>query len=241
MKERLQKIMSRAGVASRRKAEELILQGQVRVNNQVVKELGAKADARRDRITVAGQVLEAENFVYYLFYKPKGVVTTLKDPQGRTTVADYFKNIKERVYPVGRLDQNTEGLLLVTNDGDLTHRLEHPSHEIEKEYEVKIKGQIGPETLQKLRDGVPLDDGVTSPAKVWAAPTDGRTGITLLSIVLHEGRNRQIRRMLEHFGYRVHNLKRVRYAQLTLQGMKRGSMRKLTAEEVSALYEQAGL
>ncbi|MCI5836778.1 MAG: rRNA pseudouridine synthase [Veillonellaceae bacterium] len=238
MKERLQKLISRAGLASRRQAEEWITAGRVTVNGKAVTELGTKADPERDTIRVDGKPLPQEAAVYYALFKPKGVLSTLRDPEGRTTVVDYLRGIKERVYPVGRLDYNTEGLLLLTNDGKLANLLAHPSSEIEKEYEVKIKGQIPPSMLETFRNGVPLEDGVTAPAQA-AAQFDVRTGITTVQLVIHEGRNRQVRRMCEHFGYRVHSLKRVRYAFLTLQGLKRGSYRKLTEAEVQQLYAQA--
>ncbi len=236
MKERLQKLISAAGIVSRRKAEEWIAEGRVRVNGKVVNELGSKADGRRDKITVDGKPLVMPEPVYYLFNKPKGVLTTLADPQQRRTIMDYLGRIRERIYPVGRLDLNTEGLLLLTNDGTLTHGLEHPSSEVEKEYEIRIKAPVGERILQAFRDGVALADGMTAPATVEAAEWDAKTGTTTIYLTIHEGRNRQIRRMCEHFGLRVHNLKRVRYAGLTLQGVKRGSYRKLTPTEVEELY-----
>lgn len=236
MKERLQKLISGAGLASRRKAEEWILEGRVRVNGKVVTELGSKADGRRDKITVNGKALVMPEPVYYLLNKPKGVVTTLSDPQGRRTIMEYLQKIRVRVYPIGRLDLNTEGLLLLTNDGALTHGLEHPSSEVEKEYEIRIKSPVSDRVLQAFRDGVRLADGMTAPATVETTGFDVKTGLTTLYVTIHEGRNRQIRRMCEHFGLRVHNLKRVRYAGLTLQGVKRGSYRKLTPTEVEELY-----
>lgn len=238
MKERLQKLISGAGLASRRQAEKWITEGRVFVNGKAVTELGAKADPERDTIRVDGQLLTKAAEVYYALYKPKGVLSTLRDPEGRPTVVDYVRGIAERIYPIGRLDYNTEGLLLLTNDGKLANLLAHPSSEIEKEYEVKIKGQLPPSVLEAFRNGVPLEDGMTAPAQA-AAHFDVKTGITTLQLVIHEGRNRQVRRMCEHFGYRVHNLKRARYAFLTLQGLKRGSYRKLTEAEVRQLYAQA--
>lgn len=237
MKERIQKLISAAGVASRRKAEEWIAEGRVRVNGKVVTELGSKADPRRDTITLDGKPLIMPEPAYYLLNKPKGVVTTLSDPQHRRTIIDYLRGVRERVYPIGRLDLNTEGLLLLTNDGTLTHGLEHPSSEVEKEYEIRIKSPVGDRILQAFRDGIALTDGMTAPAEVETAGFDHKTGITTIYMTIHEGRNRQIRRMCEYFGLRVHNLKRIRYADLTLQGVKRGSYRKLTPNEVEALYE----
>lgn len=237
MKERLQKVMSSCGVASRRASEQMILDGRVRVNGVVVRELGTKVDLATDIVLVDGKRLEAEKKQYYLFNKPKGVITTASDDQGRETVMDYFKSVHERIYPVGRLDQNTEGLLLMTNDGELANILMHPSKLVDKTYEVRIKGHIADTVLQQLADGVELDDGMTAPAIVCYNGYDNHTGITNIEITIHEGRNRQVRRMFEHFGFQVHNLRRVQYAFLTLSGVKRGSYRKLTREEVKELYK----
>ena len=239
MKERLQKVMSNCGVASRRASEQMILDGRVRVNGVIIRELGTKADPETDIILVDGKRLEAEKKLYYLFNKPKGVITTAHDDQGRETVMDYFKKITERIYPVGRLDQNTEGLLLMTNDPTEELALSilmHPS-ELDKTYEVKIKGHIADTVLQQLADGVELEDGMTAPAIVCYNGYDNHTGITNVEITIHEGRNRQVRRMFEHFGFKVHNLRRVQYAFLTLSGVKRGAYRPLTAEEIKELYK----
>ena len=235
--ERLQKVMSNCGVASRRASEQLILDGKVRVNGVVIRELGTKVDLDKDIILVDGKRLEAQPKHYYLFNKPKCVITTSKDDQGRATVMDYFKKEKDRIYAIGRLDQNTEGLLLMTNDGELANILMHPSRMVDKTYEVKVKGHIADSVLQHLADGVELDDGMTAPADVYYAGFDMKTGITTIEITIHEGRNRQVRRMMEHFGYKVHNLRRVQYAFLTLSGVKRGAYRSLTREEVAELYQ----
>ena len=235
--ERLQKVMSNCGVASRRASEQLILDGKVRVNGVVIRELGTKVDLDKDIILVDGKRLEAQPKHYYLFNKPKGVITTSKDDQGRATVMDYFKKEKDRIYAIGRLDQNTEGLILMTNDGELANILMHPSRMVDKTYEVKVKGHIADSVLQHLADGVELDDGMTAPADVYYAGFDMKTGITTIEITIHEGRNRQVRRMMEHFGYKVHNLRRVQYAFLTLSGVKRGAYRSLTREEVAELYQ----
>lgn len=234
--ERLQKVMSNCGVASRRASEQLILDGRVRVNGVVIRELGTKVDPEKDIILVDGKRLESQPKHYYLFNKPKGVITTAKDDQGRATVMDYFSKEKDRIYAVGRLDQNTEGLLLMTNDGELANILMHPSTMVDKTYEVKIKGHIADSVLQHLADGVELKDGKTAPATVYYVGFDMKTGITTLEITIHEGRNRQVRRMLEYFGYQVHNLRRIQYAFLTLSGVKRGAYRSLTKEEVAELY-----
>ena len=237
MKERLQKVMSNCGVASRRASEQLILAGKVRVNGVVVRELGTKVDLDKDMILVDGKRLEAEKKRYFLFNKPKGVITTASDDQGRETVMDYFKKVPERIYPVGRLDQNTEGLLLMTNDGELANILMHPSKLVDKTYEVKIKSRIADTVLQQLADGVELEDGMTAPAIVCYNGYDVHTGITNVEITIHEGRNRQVRRMFEHFGLQVYNLRRVQYAFLTLRGVKRGAYRRLTPEEIAELYK----
>ena len=199
--ERLQKFIASCGVASRRKAEELITEGKVQVNGRRITELGVKIDPQKDKVKVNGQLLAQEKPVYYLLNKPKGVITSVSDPQGRETVLDYIKNESKRIYPIGRLDLYTEGLLLLTNDGELAQNLTHPSKGVEKTYEVRIKGRV--------RDEV--------------------------EITMHEGRNRQVRRMFEHFRYRIHNLKRIAYAGLTLGGVKRGGSRQLTIREVKAL------
>lgn len=235
--ERLQKVMSNCGVASRRASEQMILDGRVRVNGVIVRELGTKVDPDKDIILVDGKRIESQPKHYYLFNKPKGVITTAKDDQGRATVMDYFKNEKDRIYAVGRLDQNTEGLLLMTNDGELANILMHPSTMVDKTYEVKVKGHISDSVLQHLADGVELDDGMTAPATVYYVGFDMKSGITTIEITIHEGRNRQVRRMMEHFGYKVHNLRRVQYAFLTLSGVKRGAYRSLTKEEVAELYQ----
>lgn len=235
--ERLQKVMSNCGVASRRASEQMILDGRVRVNGVVVRELGTKVDPDKDIVLVDGQRLEMQPKHYYLFNKPKGVITTSSDDQGRTTVMDYFKKEKDRIYAVGRLDQNTEGLLIMTNDGELANILMHPSKMVDKTYEVKVKGRIADSVLQHLADGVELKDGMTAPADVYYIGFDARSGITTIEITIHEGRNRQVRRMMEYFGFQVHNLRRVQYAFLTLSGVKRGAYRSLTAEEVAELYK----
>lgn len=235
--ERLQKVMSSCGIASRRASEQLILDGHVRVNGVIVKQLGTKVDLDKDIVIVDGKRLEMQPKHYYLFNKPKGVITTSNDDQGRVTVMDYFKKEKDRIYAVGRLDQNTEGLLLMTNDGELANILMHPSKMVDKTYEVKIKGNIPDAILQHLADGVELEDGMTAPADVFYGGFDQHTGMTQIEITIHEGRNRQVRRMFEHFGYQVHNLRRIQYAFLTLSGVKRGAYRSLSKSEVEALYE----
>jgi 23S rRNA pseudouridine2605 synthase len=215
----------------------MILDGRVRVNGVLVRELGTKVDLDKDIVLVDGKRLEVQEKKYFLFNKPKGVITTSSDEQGRETVLDYFKDIPERIYAVGRLDQNTEGLLLLTNDGELANILMHPSMMVDKTYEVKIKGHVSDPILEKIANGVPLNDGITAPAVVAYNGYDSRTGITSLDITIHEGRNRQVRRMVEYFGFQVHNLRRIQYAFLTLSGVKRGAYRRLTKDEVAELYK----
>lgn len=236
MQERLQKIISKAGIASRREAEILIQNGRVSVNNVVVKELGAKAELEHDIIKVDNQVLGSKKKIYILLYKPKGVVSTLSDPEERTTVTDLLKKeINDRIYPIGRLDYNTEGLLLLTNDGELTHKLTHPSHNIDKTYLAKVKGITSEEKLDLLRIGIELEDGITSPAKVIIKDFDYAKSTTDVEVIIHEGKNRQVRRMFEAIGHPVKQLKRTQYAFLTLRGLKRGQYRHLEEKEVEAL------
>jgi 23S rRNA pseudouridine2605 synthase len=239
MEERLQKILSRAGITSRRRAEELITAGRVAVNGQVVTELGTKADPDRDSITLDGKkVSHAVPGVYILLYKPSGYMTTLKDPEGRPLVTDLLKEVPERVYPVGRLDYNTEGLLLLTNDGAWANALAHPSHEVDKGYHVRIRGRVTEEQLRKLAAGVDLEDGKTAPAAVSLVRESESN--TWLSIIIHEGRYRQVRRMCEAVGLSVVRLKRVSYAFLNLEGLRPGEHRSLTRGEVEHLRRMGG-
>lgn len=235
MPERLQKLISQAGIASRREAEEMIKAGRVKVNGTVVTEMGAKAEPNYDKIVVDGKPIKTEKLVYILLYKPKGIVTSLRDPEGRKTVTTLLTDIPERVYPVGRLDYNTEGLLLLTNDGELTYALTHPSHEIAKTYQAKVLGLPVEEKLDKLRTGIKLDDGLTAPATVHLVEFDQEKNTTLLEITIHEGRNRQVRRMFDSIGHPVRNLKRTKMAFLTLAGLRRGQYRHLEVDEVRRL------
>ena len=235
MLERLQKVIAQAGVASRRDAEELIKAGRVTVNGKVVTELGTKVEPKQARIAVDNKPIKAEKYLYILLNKPKGIITALEDPQGRKTVADLVADIPERIYPVGRLDYNTEGLLIITNDGDLTNTLTHPSHEIEKTYLAKVQGYPPEEKLDKLRVGIKLEDGMTAPAKINVIAIDREKELTTLELVIHEGKNREIRRMCEAIGYPVKNLKRIKIAFLTLEGLRRGQYRQLLSAEVEEL------
>ncbi len=236
MLERLQKVMSQAGIASRRESEKIIKEGRVTVNGKVVTELGTKVMPGNDRIMVDGKRIAGEKLVYIMLNKPKAVLTTLTDPQDRKTVASFVTDIPQRIYPVGRLDYNTEGLLLLTNDGALTHSLIHPSKKINKTYIAKVSGQPLQEKIDKLRVGIELEDGMTAPAIIDFVEYDREKDLTSLKVTIHEGRNRQIRRMFAAIGSDVKQLKRIKFAFLTLEGVKRGSYRHLLASEVEELH-----
>jgi 23S rRNA pseudouridine2605 synthase len=230
--ERLQKVLARAGFGSRRVCEELIAEGRVQVNGQVA-ELGRRVDPEHDKVAVDGVQLSVRpGSVHYLLNKPRGVVTTAKDTHGRPTVVDLVP-ADPRVFPVGRLDADTEGLLLLTNDGDLAHRLTHPSFGVEKEYLAEVEGQPSPGAVRRLREGVELDDGLTAPAQVALVPPSA------LRIAIHEGRNRQVRRMCDAVGHPVVRLVRVRIGSLTDRRLKPGEWRPLTLEELRALERAA--
>ena len=235
---RLNRYLSLAGVGSRRKNDELILSGVVKVNGKVVQELGVKVDPLTDRVTVQGKPVSIQQKSYYLlFNKPKDCITTLSDERGRTTVMDYVK-VRERIYPIGRLDRNTTGVLLLTNDGDLAHALTHPKHEIERVYRVRLERGILDEDLKKLRRGVRLEDGLAVPDRAETIPGTKRTEIVMS---LREGKNREVRRMIEALGYDVKNLERIAFAGLTTEGVQRGRWRNLTRTEVNHLRQQAGM
>lgn len=233
MQQRLQKIIAAAGYCSRRRAEELIAAGRVEVDGRVVG-LGDQADAETSTILIDGEPLRrAEDLVYVLLHKPLGVVTTLSDPEGRKVVTDLVRDIPARVFPVGRLDINTSGLLLLTNDGDLANRLAHPSHQVDKVYLAKIRGRLDDAARRQLEEGVLLEDGLTAPAKIAKVRFQG--GHTWFELTIHEGRNRQVRRMCEALGYPVSRLMRIGYAFLTLDGLAAGQKRLLTRDEVARL------
>ncbi|MSP12210.1 MAG: rRNA pseudouridine synthase [Chloroflexi bacterium] len=237
MEERLQKIIAHAGIASRRHAEEMILAGRVRVNGSTVTELGTKVDPQKDIITVDGEkVRAAELPVYLILNKPPGYVTTAQDPEGRRTVLDLVPKVA-RLYPVGRLDLDSEGLVLLTNDGELANELMHPSFEHEKEYRVLINGAPDREALQALRQGIELEDGRTRPATIESLRDSepAPVGYTWLRIVLQEGRKRQIRRMLAEVGLSIERLVRVRLGPLRLGRLKQGQWRRLTDSELRSL------
>jgi 23S rRNA pseudouridine2605 synthase len=230
--ERLQKVLARAGYGSRRKCEELIEQGRVAVDGEVAR-LGRRVDPDAARITVDdAPAPTAPGHVYYLLNKPTGVVTTADDPQGRATVIDLVPN-QPRVFPVGRLDRATEGLLILTNDGDLSHLLSHPSHGVIKEYLAQVHGDPTPQAVRRLREGVLLDDGITAPARV------SRVAPGLLRIAIHEGRNRQVRRMCTAVGHEVLRLVRTRIGPVADTSLAPGTYRALTTAEVRRLGEAA--
>jgi len=233
-KERLQKLLAQAGLCSRRQAEQWIADGRVRVNGAIAT-IGQSGDPERDRIIVDHKPLvqPAQASVVCLLYKPVGYVTTSRDPQGRPTVLDLVRRIPGRLFPVGRLDLTTEGLLLLTNDGVLAHHLMHPSHQVPKTYLVKVRGTLTEEAALCLRRGVSLDDGPTAPAELTALRYSGFN--SWFELTLHEGRNRQVRRMCEAVGYPVVRLKRIRYGFLDLAGLRSGQSRLLTAAEIARL------
>ena len=237
--ERLQKILAGAGVASRRKCEELILSGHVQVNGETVNTLGAKADPAVDVITVNGKRIKGETKLYVMLNKPKGVITSAKDPQGRKIVSDFLPGIKERVYPVGRLDYDTEGLLLLTNDGEFANLLTHPSHHVPKTYLATVKGVPHGTELEKLQKGIKLEDGMTAPAEVEYHDVDTDKNQATITITIYEGRNRQVRRMFEAISHPVVRLKRIKFGELGLQQLQRGKYRHLTEKEIKELRAAA--
>ncbi len=237
--ERLQKILAKAGIASRRAAEKLIVSGRVRVNGQVVSELGASADPDRDKIEVDGKRAIAERPVYLILHKPRGVVSTAHDPEGRPTVLELLQGIEARLYPVGRLDFQTSGALLLTNDGDFAAAMLHPKHNVPKLYLVKVEGDMDDAQVERWSKGIELEDGRTMPAEVHV--TRREPGRTWLEVILHEGRNQQIRRMGEASGFPVLRLTRLSVAGISIDGLRAGSWRFLTIDELKDLRENFGV
>lgn len=233
--ERLQKVIANLGYASRRKAEELILAGKVKVNGEVVTELGTKVK-QGDSIQVENVILDnAKNYEYYLLYKPRGVISSSNDEHDRKTVVDLI-NTSTRIYPVGRLDYDTTGIILLTNDGFLTNKLTHPSNNIEKVYIAKVEGILSGMDIKKLSDGVIIDGRKTAKAKVKIKSVDKKNNKSIVQLIIHEGRNHQVKKMFETLGYDVLKLKREKYANLDLSGLKPGEYRKLTNKEIAILY-----
>lgn len=233
--------MAHAGVASRRKSEELILQGKVKVNGQIVTELGMKVNDS-DKIEVEGIPLVQEEKKYFMLYKPSGVISAVKDDKGRKVVTDFFPHVKERIYPIGRLDYDTSGLLLLSNDGEFTHLLTHPKFEVPKTYIAKVEGIPSKISLKQLAEGIILEDGKTAPSKVKLLSSNKKKGTSIIEIAIKEGRNRQVRRMFETIGHTVLKLKREKFGHLHLQGLNAGDFRELTPHEVKQLrvYAETG-
>lgn len=235
---RLNKFLANAGVASRRKADEMIVEGKVRVNGKIVADLGTKIDPSRDKIFVnEKQVALLDEPIYIIFNKPKDCITTSSDERGRITMMDYVK-IKKRIYPIGRLDRNTTGVLLLTNDGEFANQLMHPKFEVKKAYKVTLDKALTHEGAQKLSDGIRLSDGMTEPAELHFI-SGGKNKV--VGIVIHEGRNRQVHRMFEAIGHGIVKLDRVAYGDITYEGLPRGRWRYLTKGEVRRLKVIAGV
>jgi len=231
---RLQKVLAERGVASRRGAEELIREGRVRVNGAVITELGHKVDPERDRIEVDGKrIPPPPPKVYYLLYKPYGVITSLNDPRGRPTVRDLLRRVKLRIFPVGRLDWDAEGLLLLTNDGELAARLLHPRYQVPRVYLVKVRGLLEKGEVERLREGIPLEDGPSPSMKVTLVRRTKNN--TWLQVTLHEGRNRIVKRTFAAIGHPVMKLRRVAFGPLRIGGLRPGEYRALSSEEIKRL------
>jgi len=237
--ERLQKIISRAGITSRRKAEALILAGRVSVDGHIVRELGTRADAWRARIEIDGRRLVAEPLVYLVLHKPRGVVCTLSDPEGRPTVGDLVKDLGTRVAPVGRLDYHTSGALLLTNDGDFASALSHPRHAAPKVYVAKVKGRIGDTELERWKQSIVIEGRATEPAEVVRLRSEGDK--TWLRITLREGKNRQVRRLGEAAGFPIMRLARLSQAGIDTEGLLPGQWRQLGGEELATLKRTFGV
>ncbi|KRM08266.1 MAG: pseudouridine synthase [Liquorilactobacillus ghanensis] len=231
-KQRLQKVIAAAGVASRRTAEKLILAGKVKVNGQIVRELGTKV-GNNDAVQVNGKLVEQEKKEYYLFYKPRGVISAVSDNHKRKVVVDYFPDVTERIYPIGRLDYDTSGILLLTNDGELANQLMHPRFKVAKTYLAKVKGVPTKEQLRQLQQGVVIDGRKTAPAKIKKVAIKRENSLWQLTI--HEGRNHQVKKMFAAIGHPVSKLKRERYGFLDLDGLISGQYRRLTTSEVERL------
>lgn len=231
---RLQKYMSKCGIASRRKCEELIIEGKVKVNGQVIKKLGYKIDENKDIVEFNNKIITLEKkLVYIILNKPIGYVTTVKDQFSRPKVLDLIKSINERIYPVGRLDYDTSGLLILTNDGDLTYKLTHPKHEIKKVYIAKIVGIPTKNVLKKFSNGLKIDNYITSKAEIKIIKKLNNSSI--VKITIHEGKNRQVRKMCEKIGHPVINLKRIRIGNISLGNLRTGEWRDLNESEVKYL------
>ena len=232
--ERLQKVIAQAGVTSRRKAESLILEGKVKVNGVVVRELGTKVSSK-DEIAVNDRIIEKEAKEYYLLNKPRGVVTTTSDDKNRKTVMDYI-NTEARIYPVGRLDYDTTGALLLTNDGEFANILMHPNNQVDKVYLAKLNGIIKGEQINQLKNGVMIDDCLVKASRVKLKKVDSAKGTSMVEITIHEGKNHQVKKMFEAVGFLVDKLTRERIGIFQIKDLKSGEYRKLTPKEVQVVY-----
>lgn len=232
--ERLQKVIAEGGIASRRGAEKLISEGRVKVNGKVITELGTKVTSK-DTIEVDGVLVNKENKEYYILNKPRGIITSASDEKGRKTVVDLIPTTA-RIYPVGRLDYDTTGLLLLTNDGEFANILSHPKNNIDKVYIAKLKGIIKKEAIDKLKSGITLDDIEVNASRAKLKKVDSKSNTCTVEIIIHEGKNHQVKRMFESVGYEVLKLKREKYAFFTLKDLSSGSWRKLTPKEVAKVY-----
>lgn len=236
--ERLQKVIAHAGIASRRKAEELITQKRVKVNGTTVTELGIKVSPK-DQIEVDNVPINQEEPVYFMFYKPRGVISAVSDDKGRKVVTDYFMGISERIYPVGRLDYDTSGLLLLTNDGAFAQKLTHPKHEVDKVYVAKVKGVPEKQQLRPLSRGLYFEGVKYAPARYDVLSADTKAQTSIIQLTIHEGRNHQVKKMLQAVGLPVQKLKREKYGNLTLENLRPGEYRPLNKKEVSQLLNLA--
>ena len=237
MQQRLQKILAKAGIASRRRAEELIKEGKVRVDGKVVTEMGTKVDPDAQDIECDGiHVAAREKKIYILLHKPAGFLSTVHDPQGRPIVTDLLPQVKERVYPVGRLDLDTEGALLLSNDGELAQKILHPSHEVNKTYVAKVKGKPNTKKLAALSRGITLKGRKTWPADIEVLQTEPQA--TTIKIIIHEGRKRQVRKMFDAVGHPVLQLKRTAYGQLELGDLRPGKYRFLSPEDIKMIFRK---
>ena len=241
---RLQKLLAQSGVASRRKCEEIMLDGRVEVDGEIVTRLGTKVDPRVAVIRVDGRRLPPISpNVYLVLNKPRGVVSTMSDPEGRPTLTDYVADRPERLFHVGRLDTDTSGLILLTNDGEFAHRMAHPSYEVDKTYVAEVDGEVTKETLQRLLGGVTLEDGpvTVSQARLVSAGQGNAKGRSIVELVIHEGRNRIVRRLLDHVGHPVRRLTRTAIGSVQLAGLRDGTLRALSTDELGGLLDAAQL
>lgn len=240
MTERLQKVMSEFGVASRRKCEEMIAEGKVKVNGCSITEPGCKVDKEKDIIEVDGKVIKSSDTrLYILLNKPAGYITSVRDQFGRPTVLDLLEGVSIRVFPIGRLDYDTEGLIILTNDGDLTYRITHPKHNIDKTYRALVKGRVNPEAVSSFSRGIAIEDYVTAPARLEIVKENKESSI--VDITIHEGKNRQVRKMCSAIGHEVISLKRIRIGEIGLDYLKTGQWRYLSEAEINYLKELGGI